>query len=154
MNRLVTRLRSGIRVGLPSVMVCFLLVVTALSAFAQSANPPMLWYNAAYAGHVTYSPDGSLLAISQGFGTVGVFRASDGVFLYALSRHDGTVNAIAFSPDGKYVLTGSGDNTAQLWNMDFHEDLRRVCARLTRDLTPDERVAFGITGTQPTCPAK
>jgi WD40 repeat protein len=30
--------------------------------------------------------------------------------------HQGTVVAVAFSPDGKAVLTGSGDNTAQFWN--------------------------------------
>ena len=29
--------------------------------------------------------------------------------------HDGPVNAIAFSPDGQTVLTGSRDKTARLW---------------------------------------
>ena len=30
--------------------------------------------------------------------------------------HQDPVRAVAFSPDGKTVLTGSGDNTARLWN--------------------------------------
>ena len=30
--------------------------------------------------------------------------------------HTGCVTAVAFSPDGKRVLTGSGDNTARLWD--------------------------------------
>ena len=30
-------------------------------------------------------------------------------------EHQGAVSAVAFSPDGKTVLTGSGDNTARLW---------------------------------------
>ncbi len=33
---------------------------------------------------------------------------------YILSHKD-AVNAVAFSPDGKTVLTGSGDKSAQLW---------------------------------------
>ena len=30
--------------------------------------------------------------------------------------HQGTVWAVAFSPDGKTVLTGSVDKTARLWD--------------------------------------
>ncbi|MBV6441718.1 MAG: Protein TolB [Saprospiraceae bacterium] len=35
--------------------------------------------------------------------------------------HTMGVQAIAFSPDGKYVLTGSTDHTAKLWDMKGHE---------------------------------
>src|SRR5262249_39336037 len=31
-------------------------------------------------------------------------------------RHQGTVLAVAFSPDGQTILTGSNVNTAQLWD--------------------------------------
>ncbi|TNE60161.1 MAG: hypothetical protein EP344_07865 [Bacteroidetes bacterium] len=35
--------------------------------------------------------------------------------------HTGEVTAVAVSPDGKYILTGSGDNTAKLWDLDGRE---------------------------------
>ncbi|HEV3260899.1 MAG TPA: serine/threonine-protein kinase, partial [Gemmataceae bacterium] len=36
--------------------------------------------------------------------------------LEAILPHQGPVQAVAFSPDGKAVLTGSDDNTGRLWN--------------------------------------
>ena len=32
------------------------------------------------------------------------------------SGHTGPVRSVAFSPDGKYVVTGSWDTTAKLWD--------------------------------------
>lgn len=32
-----------------------------------------------------------------------------------LTSHDGTVQAVAFSPDGKYLASGSADGTILLW---------------------------------------
>ena len=34
----------------------------------------------------------------------------------ALQGHTGMVYSVAFSPDGKRVLTGSRDNTARVWD--------------------------------------
>jgi WD40 repeat protein len=40
------------------------------------------------------------------------------------SAHTNTVLALAFSPDGKQVLTGSRDNTARLWDAATGQELR------------------------------
>jgi hypothetical protein len=50
------------------------------------------------------------------------------------------------------VLTANYEDGAELWETDYHDTLRRVCARLNRDLTPDERTQYGVTDTSPTCP--
>ena len=39
-----------------------------------------------------------------------------GKLLHTLSGHTGTVNVVAFSPDGQQLVTGSADKTARVWN--------------------------------------
>jgi WD40 repeat protein len=62
------------------------------------------------------------------------------------------VTRVAFSPDGKFVLTVSADGTARLWDANYHDAIRFACSRLVRDLTSDERAQYGITDDEPTCP--
>lgn len=37
--------------------------------------------------------------------------------LVVQTGHKENVNSVAFSPDGQYVLTGSADRTAKLWDL-------------------------------------
>src|SRR5262249_38966458 len=46
--------------------------------------------------------------------------------MVVLKGHTETVYAIAFSPDGKYVVTGSFDKLAKLWEAATGKDLRTV----------------------------
>ncbi len=47
----------------------------------------------------------------------GVREATTGNRLGEPLKHDGPVHAVAFSPDGTRVVTGSEDGTARLWNV-------------------------------------
>jgi WD40 repeat protein len=39
-----------------------------------------------------------------------------GEHIRTLTGHTGSVGAVAFSPDGQLLATGSKDNTARIWN--------------------------------------
>ena len=43
--------------------------------------------------------------------------------------HDDPVYSVAFSPDGKYVVSGSDDNTARVWEASTGKEI----ARMTHD---------------------
>src|SRR5579871_1657664 len=45
-------------------------------------------------------------------------------YLLAQLGHSDAVNSVAFSPDGRYVLTGSNDKTARLWETATGKEIR------------------------------
>ena len=47
--------------------------------------------------------------------TVQVWDAVDGGQVYTYRGHSSCVNAVAWSPDGKRIASGSGDDTVQVW---------------------------------------
>ncbi|MDQ2692081.1 MAG: hypothetical protein M3Y68_08635, partial [Chloroflexota bacterium] len=77
-----------------------------------------------------------------------------GLEIRRFTGHTNEVRDVTFSPDGKFILTASEDSTARLWLTDLQDTIRAVCATLTRDLTLEERVQFGILDQGPTCPTQ
>jgi hypothetical protein len=57
-----------------------------------------------------------LLASGSGDNTVKLWDLATGAGLRTLTGHIGSVDAVAFSPDGKQLASGSSDDTVKLWD--------------------------------------
>jgi WD40 repeat protein len=68
------------------------------------------------ARHVTFSPDGKLLAAST-TARVYVWRVASGEEVATMADHKEAISALAFSPDGKRLASGSDDDTVHVWDV-------------------------------------
>ncbi len=86
---------------------------------------------------IALSPDGRWLAVGGFMATftgsnqidVGAIRLYDfasGELKALLKGHGNAVSGLAFSPDGKKLISGSGDNTAIIWDVDEKSRLHRL----------------------------
>ena len=46
--------------------------------------------------------------------------------LCTLTGHSGTVRSVAYSPDGKHVVSGSFDKTVKIWDAQSGKEVRVV----------------------------
>jgi WD40 repeat protein/serine/threonine protein kinase len=70
-----------------------------------------------------FSPDGTLLALGLGGGTVQVNSLRGGPSLL-LTGHTSDAFRVRFAPDGRSLISGSSDGTARVWTTDFHAAAR------------------------------
>ncbi len=76
---------------------------------------------------VAYSPDGKTLASSgSSDGTIQLWDAKSGTHIRTLKGHTDTVRSIAFSPDGKTLVSGSKDDTLRVWDINTGRMLRKL----------------------------
>ena len=66
---------------------------------------------------VTFSPDGTTLALVAWDYTVRLWNIETGLNIATLEGHTGQVTSVAFSPDGAILASGSTDGTVPLWNV-------------------------------------
>src|SRR5262249_21882052 len=87
---------------------------------------------------VAFSPDGALLATADD-GDYGV-RLWDAAAGQASSEpllHLGKITTLVFSPDGRFLLTGSEDRTARLWQL--------APGRLVETARPSESARWAVS---------
>jgi WD40 repeat protein len=55
-----------------------------------------------------------------------------------LRGHEGSVNAMGISPDKRWVVTGSSDNTARLWLLQVKDLINLARITVGRNFSADE----------------
>lgn len=74
--------------------------------------------NPGYVLDAAFSPDDSLIAASGTYTNEAyIWDVKTGGLRHTFSAHEGWIEAVAFSPDGRHVLTGSQDRSAILWDV-------------------------------------
>lgn len=101
-----------------------------------------------------FSPDGAMVVTASWDSTARIWDTQTGVLLRVLDNPDtNALDSAEFSPDGEVVLTGpQGDDRAFLWSVDLDSVIADFCARPLAELTPDQRVQYGIDDDALICP--
>lgn len=95
----------------------------ALAAKARELGNrnPTLALNLAFGGLSSYRSAESVAA----FHDVDLLTYCHGAFSKSFEGHTGGVVALAYTPNGKQIVTGSGDKTAKLWDITTGTEIRR-----------------------------
>src|SRR5689334_4916016 len=79
-------------------------------------NPMSIWEDQIHA--CCFSPDDLYVAFGGREDKIYKWDASSGRLISIFAGHQCTISDLTFSTNGKYLLSGSGDRTARLWNPD------------------------------------
>jgi WD40 repeat protein len=83
--------------------------------------------------------------MSSSLGRLNLIKLWDveiGKEIRTLSGHNGHVNSVSFSRDGKTLASGSSDNTIKLWNVETGKEIRTI----TRHNSGVNSVSFSSNG--------
>ncbi|HZE70162.1 MAG TPA: caspase family protein [Pyrinomonadaceae bacterium] len=157
-----------------AVLLCSISAVAQIKPAAPQSLPELVLQT----GHtwrletIAFTKDSRLMASSSGSrgdGTVKLWEVSTHRQLRTIAGHADGVNAIAFSPDGRWLASGGEDDTIRIWEVETGNEVRRfyVPAEGVRFLlfSPDSRYLISLpqlspfigrdrepSGTQTPCP--
>lgn len=114
---------GGTRLGV-IVGVLWALGLWCLQAWgAQDAPLPLQTYGLGDLQRILVAPDGRFLATAGQSGAV-LWNLEPGTVRHQFTTHGGKVTALAFSPDGRLLLTAGADRQIRVWDTDSGAELR------------------------------
>jgi WD40 repeat protein len=119
---------------------------------------PKQYFNHFLSGHsdqitsMAFSPDNKFLLTGSADKTTRLWDITSGQLLRVFSGHTSAVTSVNFTSDGKRIVTTSLDKTVRTWITDYNDLLAYACSRVGSDLSPEERILYGIADQDPTCP--
>lgn len=130
------------------------LMLLLLTMFISNtvADDPAYWYlpvgvkariGKGNISDIKYSPDGEKLAAGSSIG-IWLYDANTGDVLSLLAGHTKDVTSIAFSPDGKTLVSASYDDTVRLWDVHTGKQKAAISANATHiAFSPDGKTFAG-----------
>ncbi|MFM8358468.1 MAG: WD40 repeat domain-containing serine/threonine protein kinase [Verrucomicrobiota bacterium] len=91
---------------------------------------------------LAFNADGSALAVEGERGTIRGVDPANGRRRWELARHEGRVTALAFSPDGRTLVSGGEDRLLRFWMLPTGEPLAsfsRIEPPISATFAPDGR---------------
>jgi WD40 repeat protein len=122
-------------------------------ATGQSLGPPLQMQTSSTGGpDFAFRTDGrAVLRAGYDDHTARIYGTITGKLLSPPLRHQGRVNAVAFSPDGTLAVTGSQDATARIWDVatgrPIGEPLRHQGQTFAVAFSPDGKSVLTSDGT-------
>ena len=107
---------------------------------------------------VAFSPDGSRIAVANTAdiedlgGWASIWDVATGEMILSLPRQSAFVNSVAFSPDGRRLVTTGDDQTARVWDANTGEELLTLYGQTTNvanaAYSPDGSHIATVTGSE------
>ncbi|MBA4385780.1 MAG: hypothetical protein C0410_13670 [Anaerolinea sp.] len=136
----------------------------SLIAFASGNNELTVWDFTTkqlinrFSGHtnrissLAISADNKWLLSGSVDNTARLWNIESGQMVRVYSGHTAAVTSVRFIEGGKKIITTSMDKSVRIWITDYNDLLTYVCTLIGSDLTAEERVLYGVSDQDPTCP--
>jgi WD40 repeat protein len=119
--------------------------LTRIDVATGKELPPLENINDHRYGPMTFSPDGKFAAAVIG-NTLHFWDAQTGKALPSGGGHQGAITGLAFTPDGRSIVTASQDSSLREWETSTGEEKRKVggngMGAMAVVLSPDRKTAF------------